>query len=75
MSDTQTEIIMEKKDDNNNNNNSYIWTNGTFAIPVEVYGSLAAQQSAFQGHRSPLTCSSILPTSPGYDPEGNTARH
>lgn len=44
----------------------------TFGSPVKVYDSLAAQWSAFQGHHSPLTCSSILPASPGFDPEGST---
>lgn len=46
-----------------------------FGSPVKVYGSLAAQRSAFQGHHSPLTCSSILPASPDYGPEGSTALH
>ncbi len=46
-----------------------------FGSPVKVYDSLAAQWSAFQGHHSPLTCSSILPASPGFDPEGSTVLH
>lgn len=46
-----------------------------FYLLAGVYGFLAIWRSASPNHHSLLTCSNILPASPGFDLVSSTALH
>ena len=48
---------------------------GAGGLLLKGCDSPAARWSAFQGRRSPPTCGSTLPASPGSGPSGNTGLH